>query len=149
MYSNYQLPAVALMASLLFLCAGCGGKTTRDTSDNTKFTQYYRQGQQLYIIHCSNCHQQNGSGLARVYPPLDSSDYMDNNPDAVACLIRNGITAPLTVNGIEFIQPMPGIPTLTDLEIAEIMTYIYNTWGREHGIVEVAKVAETLNACSP
>src|SRR5690606_41839566 len=63
--------------------------------------------------------------------------------------IRNGISGPITVNGIEFVQPMPGIPTLTDLEIAEIMTYIYNTWGRDRGRVDVTLGSETLNNCPP
>lgn len=148
MRNKYRgLPLAALVGVFLWLYTGCGGKANQTT--NTKFTQYYRQGQQLYTTHCSNCHQADGSGLARVYPPLDSSDYMANNFDAVACLIRNGIPGPLTVNGIEFVQPMPGIPTLTDLEIAEIMTYIYNTWGRDRGIVEVTLVAETLDYCPP
>lgn len=140
------LPLAAMMVVFLGLYAGCGG-TANQTTDNNKFTQYYRQGQQLYVTHCSNCHQTDGSGLARVYPPVDSSDYMDNNVEAVTCLIRNGISGPITVNGIEFVQPMPGIPTLTDLEIAEIMTYIYNTWGRDRGLVDVTLVSETLNNC--
>lgn len=141
-----KLLIAVLMGVFAGLYAGCGGKTDQ-TTDNTKFTQYYRQGQLLYTTHCSNCHQPDGSGLARVYPPLDSSDYLENNSEAVACLIRYGITGPLVVNGIEFVQPMPGIPTLTDLEIATIMTYIYNTWGRNHGIFEVTQVSETLDNC--
>lgn len=139
------LPAI-LMGLFVGLYAGCGGKTNNQ-ADNTRFTQYYRQGQQLYITNCSNCHQKNGSGLARVYPPLDTSDFMDNNFEAVACLIRHGISGSVVVNGVEFVQPMPGIPTLTDLEIAEIMTYIYNTWSHSRGLVDVTTVTETLNAC--
>jgi hypothetical protein len=43
---------------------------------------------------------------------------------------------------------MPGIPTLTDLEVAEIATYIYNTWDHKRGIVEVKEVTSVLNACN-
>lgn len=85
--------------------------------------------------------------MRRVYPPLDTSDYMTNNRDKVICLIRYGVDEPLVVNGIEFVQPMPGIPALTDLEIAQIVTYIYNTWSHEEGIVEVKEVSEALAGC--
>ncbi|MEM6522979.1 MAG: c-type cytochrome, partial [Bacteroidota bacterium] len=32
-----------------------------------------------YLQHCSSCHQKNGEGLARLYPPLADSDYLENN----------------------------------------------------------------------
>jgi hypothetical protein len=65
----------------------------------------------------------------------------------VICLIRFGTAEPLTVNGIQFVQPMPGIPSLTDLEIAQIVTYVYNTWTKDEGIIEVKDVSKVLRGC--
>jgi mono/diheme cytochrome c family protein len=132
-----------LLSAFCFLLLNCSNK--KDSSP--KFTQYYNQGETLYQKNCSNCHQKNGSGLGLVYPPLDSSDYMEKNFKEVICLIRNGKKGELFVNGKKFNQPMPGIPTLTDLEIAEIATYIYNTWSHQKGMVEVKEVSELLKAC--
>lgn len=123
------------------------GKKTGDGSSSVKFQQYYLQGQTLYLTHCSNCHQKNGTGLGRVYPPLNKSDYMENHFEEVICLMRNGKKGEIIVNGENYIQGMPGIPTLTDLEIAEIATYIYNTWDHSKGIVEVKEVSGILNSC--
>jgi mono/diheme cytochrome c family protein len=117
------------------------------TGNSNKFTNYFRQGEQLYAQHCSNCHQADGSGLGRLYPPLKQSDYMNNNFEQVLCLMRNGIQGELTVNGVPYNQPMPGVPTLTDLEIAEIATYIYNAWDNERGLVEVKEAERILNTC--
>ncbi|HLT80153.1 MAG TPA: cytochrome c [Cyclobacteriaceae bacterium] len=139
------LPLLLTVALLATACSG--GNSDRTANSSPKFLQYYRQGEQLYIQHCSNCHQRDGSGLRQIYPPLDTSDYMRNNRDEVICLIRFGVEAPLVVNGIEFVQPMPGIPSLTDLEIAQIVTYIYNTWSHDEGIIEVKDVSEVLRAC--
>jgi cytochrome c551 len=44
---------------------------------------------------------------------------------------------------------MRGIPSLTDLEIAEITTYLYNSFGRSTGIVEVQQVTEVFRNCPP
>lgn len=133
---------IAIMIALLFLISGCGqGRTP-------KFKQYYVQGERLYLKHCSNCHQKDGSGLARLYPPLNESDYMKENFEEVVCLIREGISGEMIVNGEQFNQPMPAIPTLSDLEVAEIATYIYNTWSHERGLIEVKDATKILNNCA-
>mgnify|MGYP003578906196 CR=1 FL=1 len=134
-----------LVLTAVLLCA-CSGKGDQSS---TKFKQYYNQGELLYQNNCSNCHQKNGTGLGRVYPPLKDSDYMKNNFSDVVCLIRNGKTGEVIVNGISFNQPMPGVTSLTDLEIAEIATYIYNSWGHQLGIVEVKEVSRIMKACPP
>jgi cytochrome c551 len=112
-----------------------------------KFQQYYVQGEQLYIKHCSNCHQKNGKGLGLVYPPVDQSDYMDKYFEDVICLMKYGKNGELVVNGKKFNQSMPGIPMLTDLEVAEIATYLYNTWERERGLVDVKEVVPIVAKC--
>lgn len=130
---------------ILFSCST--PSASGDHASATKFDQYYVHGQELYVEHCSNCHQKTGTGLGRVYPPLAVSDYMKGNFEAVVCLIRKGKKGELVVNGATFNQAMPGIPTLTDLEIAEIATYIFNSWGHEKGIVEVQLTTKILNNC--
>ena len=122
-------------------------QTAREQAN--KFSQYYNRGEELYLTHCSNCHQVDGSGLGRLYPPLNKSDFMQNNLPAVLCLMRYGRSGELVVNGIEFNKAMPGIPELTDLEVAEIATYIYNAWdNKRHGIIDVRDVTATLNNCA-
>ncbi len=130
----------------LSLIQGCGQSNT-DRNASNKFTHYFRQGEQLYSLHCSNCHQTNGAGLGRVYPPLNKSDFMEKNFEQVLCLIRNGVDGELIVNGVQYNQAMPGVPTLTNLEVAEIATYIYNAWEYQRGIIDVKEADKILNAC--
>jgi len=132
-----------LVIAFCVVLSACGKGTS------PKFKQYYVQGEKLYQKHCSNCHHKDGSGLGRLYPPLNTSDYMENNFSDVVCLIRHGKTGEIFVNGLQFNQPMPGIPTLSDLEIAEITTYIYNSWGHERGLVEVKDISAILSDCGP
>jgi cytochrome c551 len=138
-----------LLFAFCFLLLTCAKNSEQSPSSSSpKFTQYYNQGEQLFIKHCSNCHQSDGTGLGRVYPPLNVSDFMDNNFSEVICLIRYGRKGELIVNGVNFNQPMPGAGTLTDLEIAEIATYIYNKWSHKKGITEVKEVTAILNSCN-
>ena len=118
---------------------------TRDA----RFSQYYVQGQQLYVQYCSNCHQKDGTGLGLLYPPVSQSDFVDQRFSEVVCSMRKGLRGSMMVNGLEYNQPMPGIPYLTDLEVAEITTYLYNTWGRNRGLVTVEEVQRVSAACTP
>lgn len=142
--SSLATRGLQLVAFCCMLSA-CNSKTSPDNS--TKFEQYFIQGEQLYILHCSNCHQKNGRGLGLIYPPLDTSDYMQNHLEEVLCLMRNGKSGELLVNGKSFNQAMPGVQTLSDLEIAEIATYIYNSWSHNKGIVEVKLASQVLSSC--
>jgi cytochrome c551 len=121
--------------------------TSNDHKQATKLEQYYVQGKVLYELNCSNCHQKNGAGLGLLYPPLNKSDFMDSHFEEVVCLIKNGWEGELLVNGKLYNKPMKGITNLTELEIAEIATYIYNTWDHKRGIVEVKEVSSALLDC--
>ncbi len=133
--------AIQLVACSLWLAA-CGQSNT-----DTKFQQYYVQGEQLYLKNCSNCHQKKGGGLGRIYPPLNKSDYMDQHFDEVICAMKNGMEGELIVNGKKYNKQMKGIPSLTELEIAEIATYIYNSWTHTRGLVEIQTVTAALQKC--
>ncbi|NJM25961.1 MAG: cytochrome c [Bacteroidia bacterium] len=140
-----QISTAALMAFLAIGCSSRPQESVRD--DSPKYTQYYLQGEKLFQTHCSNCHQADGTGLGRLYPPLNKSDYMDDQFADVVCLIRNGKSGEIKVNGAIYNQPMPGVATLTDLEVAEIATYIYNTWTHKRGLIEVTAVSPILSEC--
>jgi mono/diheme cytochrome c family protein len=141
--ASYRIIVLGIALSLTLM--GC---TLSQKDEKTKFINYFRQGEQLYIKHCSNCHQASGTGLGRVYPPLKDSDYMKNNFEAVICLMKYGMEGELIVNGVQYNKAMPGVPSLTDLEVAEIATYIYNSWDNSRGLVEVKDVGQILNTCN-
>lgn len=73
---------------------------------------------------------------------------MEEQLNEVLCLMRHGKTGEIFVNGKQYNQPMPGISSLSDLEIAEIATYIYNTWEHQRGIVEVKSASAILKDCA-
>lgn len=133
---------------IALVISACSSTPNQVDTSSPKFKQYYIQGEELYIKHCSNCHQKNGTGLGLVYPPLNKSDYMDKNLEKVLCLMKYGISDTLIVNGKMFNQPMPGVLKLTNLEIAEIATYIYNTWDNNRGLIDVKEATRALDSCA-
>jgi cytochrome c551 len=144
MRNKFSIIAV-LGVVIVMIAAACSNKKGEDSS--VKFEQYYVQGQDLYLKHCANCHQSDGAGLGLVFPPLNKSDFMDNNLEQVLCLMKNGLQGEVIVNGNSYNQAMPGVPSLTDLEVAEIATYIYNSWEHKRGIVSVQEATAALAEC--
>lgn len=134
---------------LVFILIACQSKKTNNNEGisgigDIKTKQYAIQGQQLYLKYCSNCHQEDGTGLTRLIPPLRKADYMLNDVNRSIYIIKNGLKGSIVVNDIQYNQPMPGNHNLTPLEIAQIATYIYNVWGNEHGLISIEKVNNAL-----
>jgi cytochrome c551 len=135
---------IVCLVVIIISCFSCGGNSN---NNSPKFQQYYIQGEILYKENCSNCHQADGKGLGKLYPPLNQSDFMDDHFEEVICIIKYGRSGPLVVNGVEYNMEMKGNPQLTELEVAEIATFLYNSWSREKGLLEVRQVSEILAAC--
>lgn len=107
----------------------------------------YPHGKILYENFCMNCHMDNGSGLEGLIPPLVAADFVQDQVAATACIIRNGETEPIIVNGRRYAQPMPGSPQLSDFEITNIINYIRHAWSNDYGFVTLAEVRSALEDC--
>ena len=147
MHSKKCSRALYLIAAVIILFS-CTSQPDHRQDYSPKFQQYYVQGGILYQQYCSNCHQSNGKGLGRLYPPVDQSDFMDNNFEEVVCIIKYGKQGTLLVNDIDYNMTMKSNPGLTELEVAEISTYIYNTWSHKKGLVDVKEVNQILSTCN-
>lgn len=118
-----------------------------DMRTKVRMRQYMVQGKQLYVIHCQNCHGEDGKGLGELIPPLAKADYLMEDINRAICITQNGQQGSIMVNGKEYNQPMPAHYDLKPLEIAEIITYITNAWGNKSGIHEVKEVEGVLAGC--
>jgi len=93
----------------------------------------YQEGGRLYSVHCANCHGEDGKGLGSLIPPLAGSDYLVSQRSKLICIITNGLSDTITVNGIVYGgQAMPANPQLTDIQVTNVLNYINHTWGNNH-----------------
>jgi nitrite reductase (NO-forming) len=97
-------------------------------------------GQALFAGTCSVCHQGNGAGLAGVFPPLAKSDYLAADKDRAMRVILQGLSGKVTVNAKEYNSVMPPMNQLNDDEVANILTYVLNSWGNPGGQVSTSDV---------
>ncbi len=100
-----------------------------------------------YEFHCANCHGKQGEGLEALIPPVAQADFWKNNPDALPCIIKKGISDTIQVNGMTFTTPMPGVPHLKPAEITNIINYINKAFYKDMPYTNQTEVQKALEQC--
>ena len=85
-------------------------------------------GKRLFTSICAACHQPTGMGLPKMFPPLAGSDYLNADKNRAVQIVLFGRQGEVVVNGQKFNNNMPSFP-LTDDDIANVLTYVYNSFG--------------------
>src|SRR5699024_4155520 len=75
------------------------------------------------------------------FPPLAGNDNIAGNADYVIHNILGGREGELTVDGVTFNGVMPAMDYLDDEEVANIVTFVFNSWGNDGSSASVEQVA--------
>ena len=102
----------------------------------------YSQGEMLYRIHCENCHMEDGSGLGKLIPPLDSSKLTLSDPEKLICLIRKG----KPVNALTG-QKMPANAKINEVELTNLVNFLGSRYASNPQTVQVPEVKKMLSGC--
>ena len=139
---------LAMMTSLI----ACGGtekpasdKTTpiaKSTAQGDEMAARLKNGKKLYVIHCSACHMPKGDGIPGLNPPLIDTDWVTGDKDRLIGIVLNGLQEEIEVNGQKYAGPMIGLPYLKDNEVADILTYVRDRFGKEASAVSLEEVAK-------
>ena len=111
----------------------------KTTEDRIKF------GERIYTNNCLACHQATGDGINGAFPPLAKSDYLNADKKRAVETVVHGREGAIVVNGAKFNAVMPA-QKLNDEDIANVLTYVYNSWGNSKKIVtpEDVKAARAI-----
>jgi mono/diheme cytochrome c family protein len=100
----------------------------------------HERGKAIYNMTCIACHQPEGQGLAGVFPPLDASDWVTGDPELPVRIVIHGLQGPVKVNGTDYTNVMPPVAEMTDEKIADVVTYVRQTWSNDAAPVSVDEV---------
>ncbi len=99
------------------------------------------RGANVYASNCVACHQANGQGIPAAFPPVAGSDYLNEDKTRTIKTVLHGLNGEIKVNGNLFNSVMP-VLALNDEDIANVLTYVYNSWENNGTEVTPAEVAE-------
>src|SRR5262249_38983119 len=85
------------------------------------------QGKILYTQICMACHQMEGQGIPRAFPPLAKSDFLNADPRRAINVVLNGLAGKVVVNNEPFESIMPRLG-LSDEQVANALTFVFNQW---------------------
>jgi len=109
------------------------------------FDEQMEFGKQTYMQTCFACHQAEGQGIPNAFPPLAKSDYLNADVDRAIGIVIHGKTGEITVNGETYNSVMTRQMLSSD-EIANVLTYVYNSWGNSKKVVTKAMVDQVKNS---
>ena len=108
------------------------------------------EGAVLFATYCATCHQANGAGVRAAIPPLDASRYVLADPQVAIAIVLRGIAGPIEVGDTIYNGRMPTFhATLSDAQIARILTHVRSAWSNDAGAItadEVTQIRTSLGA---
>jgi mono/diheme cytochrome c family protein len=137
---SWKLAASLIAFVLILLIAAC------QNDESLEFKRYYSSGALVYQQHCQNCHGDNGEGLSALIPPLSDSIYLRKNRAVLPCYIKNGLKGSVIIKDRTFEDAMPA-NDLSPVEIAQVLTYIGNSFGNRLNIIDEQSVQKNLADC--
>jgi nitrite reductase (NO-forming) len=148
-YSGKEVDAMYIGARAQPNLAAVASAATAAKTGVLTLDDQVKAGQALFAGTCSTCHQPTGAGLPGVFPPLAKSSILKATPKRIVEIALHGLTGPVTVNGNDYNSVMPPMSQLTDDEIADIGTFVLNSWGNAGGRITKDEVTKARNAPAP
>ncbi|MDQ2803498.1 MAG: cytochrome c, partial [Pseudomonadota bacterium] len=105
-----------------------------------------RLGQTVYDAHCASCHGAQGRGMPPQFPPLagNPSIQMESAVNPIRMVLNGGYPPGTAGNAMPYGMP-PFAQSLSDDEVASVVTYIRAAWGNR-GTAISARQANQLRA---
>jgi mono/diheme cytochrome c family protein len=102
-----------------------------------------KTGEAVYVDQCSACHARDGSGSAKIFPPLKGSPIaQSSDPTTLVRVVLHG-TQNVATPGAPTGASMPAFGwKLTDQQTAAVLTYIRNAWGNAAPVVDAGQVSK-------
>ena len=116
------------------------------TTPKAKPPPYIAEGKKVYRQVCLTCHQANGGGVPGLNPPLIKTDYVLGDKSNLLEIIIKGSEAELARDKSEYANVMQGYGMLGDEEIANVASYIRNSFGNKADPITPREVAAYRSA---
>lgn len=107
----------------------------------TANAQNMQKGKKIYEAKCLACHQADGGGVPNMNAPLDgASNVVGKDIARLVRIIRYGYNERVALDGFYYSNAMTASPDLKDNEMADLLTYIRNSWSNKAPAVTIEQV---------
>lgn len=95
----------------------------------------------IYQQQCLACHQADGGGVSHMNPPLIKTKWVLGDKQTLISTVIKGLNTPIEIDGDDYHNVMPPHPAMTDQQVADVLTYVRNSFGNKASAVKASDVA--------
>jgi mono/diheme cytochrome c family protein len=131
--------AYTLSVCLLFSCTTFA-QVKHTTVHPTGLKSSIANGKLVYTRICLSCHMADGGGVQNMNPPLVKTTYVLGAKKKLISIVLNGFSESVEINGDTYTNVMASHSYLKDKEIADVLTYVRNSFGNKASVVTALEV---------
>lgn len=90
--------------------------------------EHLMAGRRAYLLSCVECHQAQGEGVAKTFPPLAGSEWLEDR-DVLLKIMLGGVMGEIQVKGETYNSAMPGHIHASNDDLAAIANYVRHVFG--------------------
>ena len=98
------------------------------------------RGKKVYNTYCITCHQADGGGVPMLNPPLEKTSYVLGNKTKLIRVVLKGMDTHEEIGGEVYSNTMAPFNYLTDQQIADVLTYVRNSFGNKASVITTGDV---------
>ena len=126
---------------MLLMGSLCFGLNAFSQSSKPISKSVIDNGKLVYATRCLACHQVDGGGVPHLNAPLDgASTVLGADKAKLIRIVLKGYSDRVEIDGEFYSNNMAPHSDLKDQQIADVLTYIRNTWTNKASAVSAAEV---------
>lgn len=98
-----------------------------------------QRGKAVYSTLCVACHQADGGGVPNLNPPLIKTSHVLGDKKRLINILLNGMQGE-DIDGESYSNVMPPVSQFSNQQIADVLTYVRNSFGNKASAVTLADV---------
>lgn len=126
-----ELGVGILLTLFIFIAACQDDSISQSTMEN---------GKKVYNTYCLGCHMEDAMGVPRLNPPLVKSELLLNDKAKPIRIVVKGSEELRSNPDREYKNTMAALSTLSDKEIADVLTFTRNSFGNKAAAITEADV---------
>ncbi|MEJ0056183.1 MAG: cytochrome c [Bacteroidota bacterium] len=119
---------------IILFVAACKKKETSSETTDPVLTESIARGQVVYKQYCIACHMADGLGAPPMNPSLSGTSFVKGDKNILIPIVLKGMSNQV-IDGQKYHNVMPPLDFLTDEQVADVLTYVRNSFGNKASLI--------------
>src|SRR4051812_37108285 len=123
-----------LLLIVIFVSACKKKATSSEAAIDPVISESIARGQVVYKQYCVACHMVDGLGAPPMNPSLSGTSFVKGDKNVLIPIVLKGMSNQ-AIDGQKYHNVMPPLDFLTDEQVADVLTYVRNSFGNKESLI--------------